>query len=163
QVMTVTEPTVFPGGSPGIGFFLHPEVGGCSGLNTAYGFSHFLAQDLAPAPPDPTVPTFNAAIHTSFFFWNADTFASTAAMLAAASFVQQQRGTLALDPTNGPTGGKCGRVDWGAAGCGSDGDVQVQYTGLGTVPRTVILLSHAFKTSTNYAAAQSCGPDQKQL
>lgn len=43
--MTVTEATTLADGAPGMGFFLHPEIGGCDGSQPTFGFSSYTAQN----------------------------------------------------------------------------------------------------------------------
>lgn len=120
-----------------------------------------MGKPTAAAGGDP--PTFDSGIHTSLFYWNAEDYADVAAAVADADSIHEQRGTLAIDTTNGPTGGKCGRVDWGASGCsGTDGDVQFGHN-IGTHTGNVILASMAFKSTASYNNTMNCGPDQKLL
>lgn len=116
------------------------------------------------APPDPSVPTFDAGTHTSHFLFNANNYASTAAMKASATSTQEQHGTLNLDTTGGPNGDHCLRTDWDGDGCypsGTDGDVLLTYEGLGGAAPSVWHLSWQMKLTTNYLIG--CGSGDQKL
>lgn len=111
---------------------------------------------------DPSVPVFDSGTHTSHFLFDANNYADTTAMKAAASSTQEQRGTLNLDTTAGPLGDKCLRVDWAAGGCGTDADVLLTFDGLGGGGEPpVIHIAWQLKCSTNYDV--SCSSSDQKL